>query len=128
MRRLLQPVAVSLALVLGSLSAFALACQWVCGHGHTAAHQHAGHHQSAAPPEPAAATQQPSRDSSGLLCPHSGLELDAVTLSSFKLFAPAAAPTTHDAVAPMAFIAGSIAASTIQRPPGGRSAPLPLRI
>jgi hypothetical protein len=125
--RVLQPVALCVVLVFGSLPAATLACQWACGPDLAVAHHHTGHHGGHVTYPSTLPTDGFSIASSTPLCDHSDSRIAAVISAVLKMYAPVAV----DVEAPGSAAHAQSAASTIvyaPHSPGGRSAPLPLRI
>jgi len=130
-KRLIQPVALCVVVILAVLPAVTFACQWACGresagqaHDHHAAQPesmtHAVHHS------PAASTSG-ELVSAGQPCAHAKTTVIAIATLQFKIFAPMAEQAVTLFVPPSDRSEASVAVAS-HSPPGARSAPLALRI
>lgn len=129
-KRLIQPLALCVVVVLGAFPAVTLACQWACVRQVAdQAHHHAGHnestiHDSHHPAPPAdlgfISAERP--------CAHTETSVTATSTLQFRVFAPVAVQAVVALPAPpIDRTAISVAVAT-HSPPGARPAPLVLRI
>jgi hypothetical protein len=115
---LLRSVALTMALVFAAIPAAALACQLACAAPAGSMLHHASH---GAPDAAAVRAAHPS-------CDHTGTIEPARTASGLRLAALVATLVPYTIAAPAVETHAAIVDYTAHSPPGGRSAPLSLRI
>lgn len=129
-RRLIQPVALCVVVVLGAFPAVTLACQWTCvrplagqAHHYTGQNEstiHASHHPASPTVRGLISAEPP--------CAHAEISVIAISTLQFKVFAPIAVQAAVALLAPPIDRTAIFVAVATHSPPGARSAPLALRI